>query len=109
MAGPGIGADDDISGREIRMFGGQNLADRLAGHQPAFLDGGGVGGPAGNAPAHIRVQREEDAARQHLAILRQRHRLLDEGKIARLRRAGGAGFQDDGHAAHSDFPLLAAE
>src|SRR5438309_7200267 len=74
-----------------------DLVDRPARHKLAGIDALRLRLHAADATAHVRIEREVDRAREHLAVLRGRQRLFDDLEVARLRRAGGTALEN--HAA----------
>ena len=95
---PAARPDGDIADGEAGMVGGDDLAHGFAGHDLADLNGDGVGLLLAQPAAHIRVDREPDRSRHHLARARRRDRVLLDFEVrgARVRRAGGASGRPSG-------------
>ena len=112
MGLPAAAADHEVAGREAGHRGGDDLADAFPGHHPADLHRRRVGGAVGEPAAHVRVDRQEQRAGQHLALRQHRQLFLVQREIGGARRAGGATLQHQrmthavgrlGHAANSLF------
>ncbi len=100
---PPIAAVNIIALAKAGIARAHDLPDDPTLHDGADFDRLRVGAHPADAAAHIRIEREIDAAHQYLAIARIRHRPVGNLEISGRRRAGRAPFQQ-----HLSVPVFHA-
>ena len=86
LAPPQI-VQDDVADGELGRPGGDDLADRQAGHCLSQRKGRRIGLGIAHATPHVRVDRDEAVVDQDLSGSRVGDRHLDDGKVAGTRLA----------------------
>ena len=88
-------ADDEFARREAAVVALDHLAHDLTRHHAADRRRLLVGARFAHPRAHVRVEREEVRANEHLARARLGERRLDEGEVRLLRKADGPSRERD--------------
>src|SRR5207247_8322457 len=89
-----------LAGAEGGVARLDDLADGAADHRLAELDGRSVRLHVVHPAAHVGVEREPDGAYEDLAVLRRRHRRVDDLEIGWLRLAHRAALEQYAAVGH---------